>query len=190
MTNAEYPTARRDDLVVQETDSEVLVYDLRSNKASCLNSTAALVWNQCDGTKNVDEISKAVSASTESRISTDVVSLALSQLSKSRLLQEQHIFNAGSDRVSRREVIKKIGLSSAVALPVIVTLLAPEAQAQASACNVGATCTCTISGMDAQANPGQACAPAGTGGCSTSGMCTCMATNSGTPVSPGVCAVI
>jgi len=190
MTNAEYPTARRDDLVVQETDSEVLVYDLKSNKASCLNSTAALVWNQCDGRKNVDEITKAVSAFTESQVSTDVINLALSQLSKSRLLEGQYSFEAGTDRVSRREVIKKIGLSSAIALPAVVTLLAPEAQAQVSACNAGAICTCTISGMDAQANPGQACAPAGTGGCSTSGMCTCMATNSGTPVSPGVCAVI
>src|SRR5262245_671974 len=181
MTNAEYPTARRDDLVVQETDNEVLVYDLKSNKASCLNSTASLVWNHCDGRKDVGEITKAVSAFTGSKVSTDVVNLALSQLSKSRLLKDQYTFDAGPDRVSRREVIKKIGLSSAVALPVVVTLLAPEARAQASACNVGAICNCTVSGMDAQTAPGQACAPAGTGGCSTSGMCTCMATNSGTP---------
>src|SRR5262245_56005745 len=102
MKNAEYPTARRDDLVVQETDGEVLVYDVRSNKASCLNSTAALVWNQCDGRKNVNDITEAVSTFTKNKVSSDVINLALSQLSKSRLLQEQYTFNSGTDRVSRR----------------------------------------------------------------------------------------
>ena len=191
MTNAEYPTARRDDLVVQETDDEVLVYDLRTNKASCLNSTAALVWKECDGTKNVDQITGAVSVASKTSVQRDLVRFALSELSKNRLLVRPHQDDSFSNRISRRQLVKKIGLSSAIAVPVVVSLLAPPAYAQASACNVGTICTCTISGMDAQANPGQACAPAGTGGCNSMvGGCTCMATNSGTPVSPGVCAVI
>jgi len=188
MTNAEYPTARRDDLVVQETDDEVLVYDLKTNKASCLNSTASLVWKQCDGTKNVEEITEAVSAAVEATVSEDLVKLALSELSTNRLLVRPHSEDSFPDRLSRRQLVKKIGLSSAIAVPVVISLLAPPAYAQASACNIGVTCTCTISGMDA-GGFGMACAPPNTGGCSTATMCVCLAQNNGNPVSPGVCGI-
>ena len=188
MTNAEYPTARRDDLVVQETDDEILVYDLRSNKASCLNPTAALVWKQCDGKKNVDEITGAVSIAANAPVPKDLVTFALSELSTNRLLMRPHGDDSLSNGMSRRQLIRKIGLSSAIAIPVVISLLAPPAYAQASACNIGVNCTCTISGMDA-GGAGMACAPPNTGGCSTGLMCVCLATNSGTPVSPGVCGV-
>jgi len=140
MTKAEYPAARRDELVIQEPENEVLIYDLRSNKASCLNSTAAMVWNQCDGTKSIAEISGAVSAQAKTEVSTEIVELALSQLSKNRLLEMD--YNAGSDRLSRRELIKKIGLSSAVVLPVVVSLVAPTAAHANSSCIAGGLCTC------------------------------------------------
>ena len=41
------PKSRTDNLVVQEMNDEVLVYDLDSNKAVCLNETAAIVWKSC-----------------------------------------------------------------------------------------------------------------------------------------------
>ncbi len=43
------PLARKADLVTKEVADEVLVYDLKSHKAHCLNQTAALVWKYCDG---------------------------------------------------------------------------------------------------------------------------------------------
>ena len=41
MKNPLNPIARSNGLVVQEMPDEVLVYDLDSNKAHCLNETAA-----------------------------------------------------------------------------------------------------------------------------------------------------
>jgi hypothetical protein len=35
---------------------EVLIYDLKQHKAHCLNKTAALVWNHCDGETSVSEM--------------------------------------------------------------------------------------------------------------------------------------
>ena len=43
------PKARKENLVVQESNGEVLIYDLDTNKAFCLNETSALVWQACDG---------------------------------------------------------------------------------------------------------------------------------------------
>lgn len=47
ISNDFYPIARKTDLVIQEADDEVLIYDLSTNKASCLNKTAAFVWQNC-----------------------------------------------------------------------------------------------------------------------------------------------
>ena len=43
------PVARQEGLVIQEMPDEVLVFDLKTNKAHCLNETAAFVWKACDG---------------------------------------------------------------------------------------------------------------------------------------------
>ena len=49
------PRARQDELVVEELSDETLVYDLKRHKANCLNRTAALVWQDCDGQTSVSQ---------------------------------------------------------------------------------------------------------------------------------------
>src|SRR5712664_1317306 len=99
------PTARKNDLVIQQTDNEVLVYDLNTNKASCLNETAAFVWQNCDGSNDIADIAQALGRKTNNDVNDDVVWLAIDELSKNRLLEEElasHQIFAG---MSRREVI-------------------------------------------------------------------------------------
>ncbi|HKG23128.1 MAG TPA: PqqD family peptide modification chaperone, partial [Blastocatellia bacterium] len=43
------PRARRDALVIRRLPEEVLIYDLQRHKAHCLNGSAAIIWNHCDG---------------------------------------------------------------------------------------------------------------------------------------------
>ncbi|HJZ82776.1 MAG TPA: PqqD family peptide modification chaperone [Pyrinomonadaceae bacterium] len=43
------PRARSENLVIRELDDETLVYDMERDEAHCLNQTAALVWQRCDG---------------------------------------------------------------------------------------------------------------------------------------------
>ena len=179
MGKSEKPLSRKEDLVVQEMNGEVLIYDLRENKAFCLNETSALVWQACDGTKSVADISRSVG-------SEDIVWLALEELKKEKLIDHAAKPSEKFAGMSRREVIKKIGLGSMIALPIVASIVAPTAAYAASVCNTGATCTCTISGMDA-GGTGQVCAPANTGGCNNFPGCTCRATSSGTPISPGTC---
>lgn len=179
MGNREKPLSRKDDLFVQEMNGEVLIYDLRENKAFCLNETSALVWQACDGTNSVTDISRTVG-------SEDIVWLALEELKKEKLIDHRSEPSTKFAGMSRREVIKKIGIGSMIALPVVASIVAPTAAYAASVCNTGTTCTCQISGM-AAGGSGMACAPANTGGCNNFPGCTCLAQDSGNPVSPGVC---
>ncbi|MGI8408699.1 MAG: PqqD family protein [Pyrinomonadaceae bacterium] len=136
MNNSQFPVARRNGLVVQEVPDEVLVYDLDSNKAHCLNKTAALVWKSCNGMNTISDISKLVESEAGGSVSGDIVWLAIDQLSENGLLETQ--INSKFAGQSRREVIKKIGLASMVAIPVIASLVAPQ-----NALAVG-SCSCTV----------------------------------------------
>jgi hypothetical protein len=42
------PISRQSNVVVQEIEGEVLIYDLKVNQAYCLNQTSALVFQLCD----------------------------------------------------------------------------------------------------------------------------------------------
>src|SRR3989442_15786012 len=72
-----FPRARKDQLIVKEVDGEVLVYDLRCDKAHCLNSTAGLVWKYCDGKSGVAEIAKSLGDETQTVVDDRIVLLAL-----------------------------------------------------------------------------------------------------------------
>ena len=133
MNNSQCPIARKSGLVVQEVPDEVLVYDLESNKAHCLNQSAALIWRSCDGNNSVSEIAKLVEAQAGGTVTEDFVWLAIDQLSENNLLEKQMASTFAGQ--SRREVIKKIGLASMVAIPVIASLVAPQSALAAQSCN-------------------------------------------------------
>lgn len=133
MNNSQRPIARSSGLVVQEVPDEVLVYDLESNKAHCLNSSAAMIWRSCDGRNSVPEIAKLVGKETGAEITEDFVWLAIDQLSENRLLEEEVSVNLFGR--SRREAIKKIGMASMVAVPIIASLVAPQSALAAVSCS-------------------------------------------------------
>jgi hypothetical protein len=126
----QFPIARRKDLIVEELPDEVLVYDLNTDKAHCLNQTSALIWKNCDGEKSEDEIAGLLARELKSPVSTQVVMLGLEELSVHGLLREGTAI-APRPQVSRRRLIQNLGLTAAIALPVIMSISAPTA-AQAS----------------------------------------------------------
>ncbi len=135
MKHSQVPEARKEGLVIQEMPEEVLVYDLESNKAHCLNRTAALVWKSCDGRNSVAEITKLLGAEAGAAVPEDLVWLAVEQLSEKNLLASG--LKADFKGSSRREVIKKIGLAAVIGLPLVASLTAPTSVLAATSC----TCT-------------------------------------------------
>ena len=81
------PLARKTDIVVQELENEVLVFDLSVNKAFCLNETCRAVWVKCDGTRSIAQISKELGKEIDSSINIDFVRLAIEQLKQDNLLE-------------------------------------------------------------------------------------------------------
>jgi hypothetical protein len=137
------PLARRNDVVVQELQGEVLIYNLQNNKAFCLNETSAMVWKLCDGNHSIEDIRQSVSRETGSPVTDDLVWLALESFKKEELLENGSAMPPAFNGLSRRDVIKKIGLGTMVALPVVASLIAPAAAHAQSCLPDGAPCNGT-----------------------------------------------
>ena len=165
MNNPQMPTARKEGLVIQEMPDEVLVYDMETNQAHCLNQTAASVWKSCDGVNSVADITKKLEKEFKTSIPEDFVWLAIDQLSKDKLLERE--VETKISGLSRREVIKRIGFASMAALPVVAMLSFPQS-ALAVAC------------------PNSICSEAaGSGGCAgATHCCRGNCTAAGVPCSP------
>jgi hypothetical protein len=159
MKSSQIPIARKDGLVIQETTDEVLVYDLTSNKAHCLNQTAAFVWKSCDGNNSISDITNRFQKEIGSSVHEDLVWLAIDQLNDKNLLEKD--LTADFAGRSRREVIKKIGLAAVIALPIVASLTAPSSAMAASSCvcNSPGNCTAQPTCPAMTCNPGGLCAP-------------------------------
>ena len=135
------PLARRERLLIEDLSDEVLVYDLDRKKAHCLNQTAALIWNHCDGKTSLEEMAVILQQRSEVKVDHDVVWYGLDQLRRARLIEESVAMPNGTSKVSRRDLIRTLGL--AVSIPTVVSILAPKASAALScvvACAVPGNC--------------------------------------------------
>lgn len=138
------PLARKESLIVKELADETLVYDTRSDKAHCLNPTAALVWKNCDGNRTVDQLRELIEGEAGAPVPEEMVWLALDQLEAFKLLAETPDKPEALFGMNRRTLVKRIGLA-AIALPVILSISASPAQAQSlkspgACCNGGSEC--------------------------------------------------
>jgi Coenzyme PQQ synthesis protein D (PqqD) len=143
--NAEHdqirPLARAQGIVVQTLPDEVLVYDLERHKAHCLNRTAALIWKHCDGQTSVAEMLQLMQQQSKTPVPEAVVWLALRQMGRAHLLAEPIRTSESGDRMSRREVMRRLGRGAAVALPLVTSIVAPTAAEAATCLPDGSPCT-------------------------------------------------
>ena len=116
----------RENLLVQDLADEILIYDLSADKMFCLNSTARTVFNACDG--NIEFAALKIA----SNLTDEIIHLSLDELKKQNLLADDYA--SPFIGLNRREVIKKVGLSTMFALPVITARAAPTAAQTASNC--------------------------------------------------------
>jgi hypothetical protein len=168
------PRARQSQLVVQSLPEELLIYDLDSHRAYCLNQTAALVWQSCDGKRTVEEMVRVLEKETGAPVKESLVWFALAQLERSRLLEEHVEPPVSRERMTRREMARTLGFATAALVPLITSIVAPTA-AQTATCGalgspcvsnarccsglcVSGTCACLANQSDCdQAQPQQCC---------------------------------
>jgi hypothetical protein len=141
MENNRKPVARKSEIVIQEFENETLIYDLTAHKAFCLNQTSVIVWSLCDGKRNVSQIAFEINKKLKILITEDLVLLALDELCRNNLLENVEKPDTFFLKQNRREIIKKVGLSSMIALPLVSSLVAPLAVSAQSAAAIGTACT-------------------------------------------------
>lgn len=146
-----FPKADCRNIVQQNAENELLLYNLLIHKVFCLNQTSRDIYNLCDGANDIAEIA------VKTKLPETVVKLAINDLSKQDLLTEQVEI-----QTSRRDLLRNIALTS-IALPIVTTLIAPNAARAASTCgtippngtfsipnNGGGTSSCFTSANDAR----------------------------------------
>jgi hypothetical protein len=156
------PLARTDQLVVRELPDEMLVYDLERHKAHCLNKASAIVWKHCDGRMTVAEVARLLERELATLVEDDVVWLALRQLRRFHLLEEESNAVLGT-KVTRRDLVRKY-LPAALALPVILSISSPAAaQAVSGACAAATNrpngCPCSFGQCQSGCCTGGTCQP-------------------------------
>ena len=142
------PAVRLDQIITKEIDGELLVYDQARDKAHCLNKFAAAIWKRCDGYTSTTEIARSLGADLGEPVDVRIVWLGLDELRRNHLLAASNDWPSAqrnNSTLSRREVLKRIGLGAAIALPVVATIAAPT-PAQAGTCR-HANATCTTGGQ-------------------------------------------
>ena len=121
---------RKQGLLVEEVEGEVLLFDESANTAAALNASATAVFELCDGTRDVEAIVAAL-AETRTPLDADAVMLALAELSEAGVVDDVGQIQSPS----RREMLMRLGIgaaAAAAALPVVESIVAPTAAAALS----------------------------------------------------------
>jgi hypothetical protein len=121
------PTARRDGLVIEDVEGEVVVYDRVRHRAHHLNRAAALVWHYCNGRNTVADLANRLRSETGVAVREKLVWRALGQLGKARLLREPVVCPASTKAVTRRQALRRLGRTAAavVVAPLVTSVVAP-----------------------------------------------------------------
>ncbi len=129
---------KRKDTIVRQLCDELLVYDKATNKAHCLNESAAEVWNLCDGKRTVAEIAPLLKKKAKAPTDEQLLWMALLRLEKAGLLQNNLPLSGPVCTLSRREASRRVGATAAaLAVPVIASILVPKAEAAVSCSTLG-----------------------------------------------------
>lgn len=159
------PLARTDELIVEELDDEVLVYDQRTDRAHCLSGPVAKVWRACNGTTGRHELEAML------ELDPETVARAIDELESCDLLDPGPA--VGVTRRQATAKFAKVGAAAASA-PLIYSIMAPTpalAASQAFCLSIG--CVNSTNGTSQ-------------GGCGACHNCGCACCGPGNSTSGGV----
>ena len=109
---------------VETLDNELCIYDWQRLEVHNLNPTAATVWQLCDGQTSPQQMAARLPGDLTPAQAEELVWLTLARLEKAHLLQEAVVKPTGHKTLTRRELLKGLGVTAAL-LPVISSIVAP-----------------------------------------------------------------
>jgi hypothetical protein len=125
--------------VTTESKDDVLVYDTQTHHIHHLNQISAAVWRLCDGRRTLDDVTREMQASAPGGVGEDVVRLALTKLESANLLDSELDSSLRAYGQSRRKFLRRAAVAGAIAVPVVVSMTAPQA-AFAGSTSCGQSC--------------------------------------------------
>ena len=153
-------------IVLQSVGEELLIYDQRTDHIHSLNESMALVARACDGETDCSEVA--------ARVGEQHLNEALHELSRRRLVNQYW----ERDRFTSRRKFLKV---ASIAVPVVTSMMLPQAAAAASGSCIDCTGTEFDCGACTGINGGCSCC-GGTGSPCPGSSCICLSnkTASGT----------
>jgi hypothetical protein len=139
------PVARGGELLIRELPGELLVYERGEHRAHCLNRTAAVVFQNADGTRTVADLARLLAPHGDLAETEAVVREALARLAEAGLLEP----GEATGGWSRREWVRRVGIGAAILLPAVASIVVPTPAEAAATCVTscatkpdGTPCTC------------------------------------------------
>jgi hypothetical protein len=144
------PQRREEGLVSTPVDDEVLVYDLERELGHHLDRVAAVVWQYCDGTHTVAELTAVTKRELGTPVEEAAVRHALALLAEADLLEEpEAVAKAG---LSRRDALARMGTVAGLAvLPALASFTVPAPAAAQS--GPGSTGPTGVTGSTGETGP-------------------------------------
>ena len=133
MTNLETPRRLQRHVSIQKIGSETLVYDELRHKAFCLNESSSVIWRLADSGHTVAQMRDAASIELGAGVSEELVRYALEELRRDGLVEPSSGVEAGP-AISRRAMLRTLGVSGALLLPMIAAIMAPPAAQAYNGC--------------------------------------------------------
>ena len=137
---------RRRTTHVEALHGELCIYEWTTKTVHALNPAAARVWELCDGSTTVEEMIAAIGNAPAAEL---IVRHALAQFERAGLL-EQGSLSGLAPVISRRAVLRRIGVAAAV--PVVTSMVIPRPLDAASSVN----CSRSL-GMSGSVAPSRNC---------------------------------
>lgn len=125
-------------LIAKTIDDELLLFDEKTSTAHCLNGIAGEMWMACEQQSSASEVARALRTRWPD-MNKEVAWASLRQMAAAGVLEE--VIDGENISTARRELIRKLGFTAAVVLPIVVTsVLIPPAAAAASCGHLLAPC--------------------------------------------------
>jgi hypothetical protein len=131
-THSIHPRARQNDILVEQVGDETIVYDGERHEAHSLNRSASLVWQHSDGDHSVPQLAELLGSELGIEPDDSLVEYALDRLANAHLLE-----GGATESLSRRDAVRRLTFAgaAAVALPVVLSMVAPTEAMAASGSN-------------------------------------------------------
>ena len=118
-------------LIAKRIDNELLLFEEETSTAHCLNGIASEMWMACEQQSSAVEVTEFLRTRWPD-MEKEVVWASLSKMAAAGLLEETT--NQEDIAISRREAIRKLGITAAAALPIVVTSVLIPTPAAAASC--------------------------------------------------------